>query len=263
MNTNALAPLRLHVLSDLHFGVVPAWFRLAPGADVMVVAGDFREGLAPSIEVLRRVVPRPTPIVFVAGNHEFYDECLPEQLASAGAVAAEHDVTFLDNGVAVIGGVRFLGCTLWTDYALFGEANRTSAMEAARSGMDDHYHISMRTKPKRKFQPSHALAIHQASRRWLVEALALPFDGPTVVVTHHAPTPQSVHPQFADDPVTPAFVSDMTDVVEASGAALWVHGHTHSPFDYRVGGTRVFCNPKGYGRENPAFQPEMVVEVER
>lgn len=261
--SDTMHPLRLHILSDLHFGVVPAWFRLAPGADVMVVAGDFREGVDASIKVLRRVVPLPTPIVLVAGNHEYYGECLPEQLAAAAAIAAEYDVTFLENGAAVIGGVRFLRCTLWTDYALFGEEARASAMEAARGGMNDHRLISMTRKPKRKFLPSHALAIHQASRQWLVEALAQPFDGSTVVVTHHAPTPQSVHPQFAADSVTPAFVSDMTEVVAESDAALWVHGHTHAPFDYGVGRTRVLCNPKGYGQENPRFDPEMVVEVGR
>jgi hypothetical protein len=98
--------------------------------------------------------------------------------------------------------------------------------------------------------------------------LAIPFDGPTVVVTHHAPHPDSVARRFENDPLTPAFVSDLSEVIDRWQPALWFHGHTHDNFDYRVGATRIVCNPKGYGPmppgrriENVAFDVGRVVEV--
>jgi Icc-related predicted phosphoesterase len=89
-----------------------------------------------------------------------------------------------------------------------------------------------------------------------------------VVVTHHLPHPGSIHPRFADDALTPAFCSDLSELVESSGAVLWVHGHTHESCDYVAGETRVVCNPKGYGPirhggryENMNFDPGLVVEI--
>jgi hypothetical protein len=84
-----------------------------------------------------------------------------------------------------------------------------------------------------------------------------------VVITHHAPTPRSVHPRFADSPVSAAFVSDCTALM--GRAALWIHGHTHDSFDYVVDGTRVICNPRGYCpkgvKENPDFDPEFCLDI--
>ena len=98
--------------------------------------------------------------------------------------------------------------------------------------------------------------------------LRVPFDGKTAVVTHHLPHPRSVYQRFADDPVTPAFCSDLSNLVKDSGAALWVHGPTHTSCDYMTGHTRVVCNPKGYGPqarsgviENYAFKPELVIKI--
>lgn len=85
----------------------------------------------------------------------------------------------------------------------------------------------------------------------------------TVVLTHHAPSPGSVRPRFAGDPPTPAFVTDLDRLMDASRVALWVHGHTHDPFDYTVHGTRVVCNPRGYAPHQLAqgFRPGLVVEI--
>jgi Icc-related predicted phosphoesterase len=82
-----------------------------------------------------------------------------------------------------------------------------------------------------------------------------------VVVTHHAVHWQSVHPRFRSDPVTAAFVSDRSALIEGYRPTLWVHGHVHNSSDYRVGATRIICNPHGYGPENPTFDGALVVEV--
>jgi Icc-related predicted phosphoesterase len=91
--------------------------------------------------------------------------------------------------------------------------------------------------------------------------LAEPFTGPTVVVSHHAPHPGSLHPRYANDLISAAYVSDLTAVIATGKPALWVHGHVHAAFDYRVGATHVICNAHGYGAENPNFDPALVVEV--
>ena len=105
--------------------------------------------------------------------------------------------------------------------------------------------------------------LHKRSRNFLEDELARPFDGATVVVTHHAPHPRSMHSRYGSDLLSAAYVSDLTTVIEAGQPNLWVHGHVHESFDYRVGATRVVCNPHGYGAgiENPKFDPGLVLEV--
>ncbi len=138
-------------------------------------------------------------------------------------------------------------------------------MEVAESGMYDHRLIRAGGEA---FTPRHALARHQADLAFIEAELAKPFAGPTVVVTHHVPHPGSVAGRFANDALTPAFVSDLSEVIDRYAPALWIHGHTHDSFDYRVGGTRIVCKPKGYGPmrpgrriENVAFDVGMVVEA--
>jgi hypothetical protein len=103
---------------------------------------------------------------------------------------------------------------------------------------------------------------HSASRQWLAERLVEPFDGRTVVVTHHLPHKLSIDRQFHRNPLNPAFASHMPELVRPP-VNLWIHGHTHCSCDYEVEGTRVLCNPRGYGPHeiNPAFNPDLVVGV--
>jgi len=115
----------------------------------------------------------------------------------------------------------------------------------------------------RRFRPKDAAALHRASVAWLREKLAEPFDGPTVVVTHHAPSLRSVPAAWRDDPVSAAYASNLDWLVEESGAALWVHGHVHESADYIISRTRVVCNPRGYWpkQPNPHFKPGLMVGV--
>lgn len=92
--------------------------------------------------------------------------------------------------------------------------------------------------------------------------MAKHFAGATVVVTHHAPHPGSIAPRYQRDLLTGAFASDCEDLILAGQPTLWIHGHMHHSADYRIGATRVLCNPHGYGRENPAFNSALIVEVE-
>lgn len=122
------------------------------------------------------------------------------------------------------------------------------------------------------FSPAVARKMHLQQKAWLRSKLDEPFAGKTVVVTHHAPAPGSLHPMFEKDLVSAAFISDLSALLGT--AALHIHGHTHHSFDYTVRGTRVIANPMGYckgtklvsapnelRRENPSFNPELVVEL--
>lgn len=107
--------------------------------------------------------------------------------------------------------------------------------------------------------PRAGIALHQASRDWLAEQLARPHDGPTLVVSHHAPSALSIPPQFVGNPLSPAFASNLDELV--AQADYWLHGHVHDALDYRIGRARVLANPGGYPHERGGFRPEFVFEV--
>ena len=117
----------------------------------------------------------------------------------------------------MIGGVRFVGATLWTDYLLYGEDERPRAMRHARFGMNDHNCIGWGDRRASSFRPTHALGLHERSRFFLDRALAQPFNGPTVVVTHHAPSVRSIAKRYRGDPLNPAFINAEVSFASPSG----------------------------------------------
>jgi predicted phosphodiesterase len=247
--------MKLHILNDLHI----EFEDFAPpvtDAEVVVLAGDIGVGMGGLRWAQARFPDRP--VIYVPGNHEFYhhDTALSDELK---AKALGHIHVLADDQV-IIDGVRFLGSILWTDFALFGEAERFFAMQAARQRMTD---FSIIRNHGGRFTPEDAIRLHMASRDWLAARLAGPFDGKTVVVTHHAPSSRSVHPRYVRDPLTSAFASNLENLMDGDRAALWIHGHMHESFDYEINGTRVVCNPRGYAPEalNPDFRPDLVVAV--
>jgi DNA repair exonuclease SbcCD nuclease subunit len=258
---------RIRVMSDLHleFGpldIVPA------GEDVLVVAGDigvYTDGAVWARSYARR---HDIPVVIIAGNHEFYRNSerpaytVESTLAALTAVAnSEPLMTFLENDIAIVAGVTFIGCTLWTDFALNND--QPLAMARARQAMND-YNLIFQNEHER-LTPRHALARHEFSVGILRERLRHRYpEGPIVVVTHHLPSSRSIAGRYANSEYNAAYASRLDDLVSESGAALWVHGHIHISQDYVIGGTRVVCNPRGYdGYElNPSFNPSLVVEIE-
>lgn len=254
--------MRIQIFSDLHADVRPIkHIAIAENVDAVVVAGDTAEGALRAFERLRLIVPVAIPIIMVLGNHEYYRRFLPPELEEARGLAPSFNVHLLEDSAVVLGGVRFVGATLWTDYRLFGDSRQVPVMQTCAATMNDHRLIGWSKKPWRRFRPQEAEFLHQRSRSFIEEALAAPFAGPTVVVTHHASHRNSVAPVYRDDWVTAAFVSDLSKLIEAHQPNLWIHGHVHNSFNYQVGQTRVICNPHGYGDENPAFDCTLVVDV--
>ena len=226
-------------------------------ADVVVLAGDIDLGVR-GLEWVAQAFP-DTSIVYVAGNHEFYGHSSPKLDKALREKALELGVCFLSNDAVVVGGVRFLGATLWTDLELTG--HRDSAAEVVRLQMRDYRKI--RIDPQyRKLRPADTLGWHRASKRWLEAQLAEPFAGKTVIVTHHAPSKRSIGPKDENDEVSAAYASHLDGLVESSGAALWIHGHTHHNVDDVIGGTRIITNQRGYTDAiSPTFQPDFSLEL--
>ncbi len=255
--------MHIAVLSDLHleFGdFVPVKVK----ADVFVLAGDIAKSAGGPLWA-RQLFP-PERTICIAGNHEFYGSEYNEVIAACRTAAAEAGQHFLESDSVVVGGVRFLGAILWADFRLYGDSDRQhDAMDMAGRMINDFRMTTIAgpEEERRRFQPGDALFLHEQSRAFLEAELAKPFSGETVVITHFLPSRQSISERFKGDPLNPYFCSDLTALIEKRQPALWIHGHTHDSCDYRIGKTRVVCNPRGYfPRElNPAFDPGLVIEV--
>jgi len=265
-------PVRIQIASDLHLEHVEWRFPEYRGvescdADILVLAGDVTRGT----RGLDLFADWPCPVIYVPGNHEYYGASFAEIDADFLHRAKKFpNVSILAPGTCELFGIRFIGCTLWTDYELFGKDHRDLAMAACGESIPDH--TAIKEVDEIPFSPSVALEKHREQRRWLKSRLAEPFDGKTVVVTHHAPSPLSLHPRYANDITSAAFISDLTELL--GEAALHIHGHTHNSFDYTVNGTRVLANPMGYSKgikwvsapdelehENPHFDSRLTVEL--
>lgn len=185
--------MKLQIASDLHLELLQDQFQgerlISPAADadVLVLAGDIAKGTQ-AIELFN---DWPVPVLYLAGNHEFYGSDFEIARAAFREAAAGTNIMFLDNDAVDFGGVRFLGTTLWTDYRL--ELNRTQRqlMENAELRLTDHRIIRVGNE---KFTAQRALSEHELSRAWLERELANPYGGKTVVVSHHGPHRMSVHP---------------------------------------------------------------------
>ncbi len=259
--------MRLLILSDLHHEV---WRDRAPPFDIctsrpdaVILAGDIDTG-AKAVAWADQAF-RGIPVLYVHGNHEGYGGNLDEvrQEIDTACAATDH-VTFLHDSICVIGGIRFLGAPLWTDFRLFGDRDRAEAMDAAEQEMSDYRRIKIGGTTPRALRASDTVKWHTAHRQWLAAQLSIPFEGRTVVITHMAPSIHSVSGDYLDDVLSTAYASRMDELV--TKANLWVHGHMHESFDYRIGDCRVVCNPRGYpGRsfqpENSDFNPNFIVEL--
>jgi hypothetical protein len=202
-------------------------------------------------------------VLYVPGNHEFYGGSIAGTLDELKRLSAGTHIRVLHDDEVIIEGVRFLGTTLWTDFMLFGEGEkRAAAMQEAQRFMRDFSRIRIGEAP---FSPEPSAALFKQHAAWLEGKLAVPHAGPTVVITHHAPSRRSIHPRFADSLVNTCFVSDAERLIDGNRARLWIHGHTHDSFDYFVNGTRVLCNPRGYAKdgvnENPLFDPNLLATI--
>lgn len=255
--------MKLHVLSDLHLEFADFYPALNL-ADVVVLAGDIGR-CSDGITWARRSFPNQE-IIYVAGNHEFYGSQRSHAIESMRNVSAEHGIHFLDDDVLYLHdptsntSVRFLGATLWTDFLLFGEGLKSKCCSYGELYLNDFRRIR---DGGRNFSPKKSIQLHEKSLAWLEQELESPFEGKTVVVTHHLPSMNSVAVRYKQDLLSACFSSELSHLL--GKMSLWIHGHTHDSCDYEMNGTRVVCNPRGYVRssraENPEFNPSLMIEL--
>ena len=245
--------MKILILSDLHNEFLRSSRLIAhqPQVDVVVLAGDIDLDCR-GLEWARHTFN--TRIVYVPGNHEFYNhdfDATRERMRSAAELLG---IDLLDPGVVEIGDVVFVGATLWTDFELFG--NREREMSIAQKGLNDFRRI-------KGFTPARSLTRHEEERAFIERELEKHRGRKCVVVSHHLPSWSSVAERYRGDKLSAAFASNLDAIIEREQPALWIHGHTHDGFDYRIGETRVICNPGGYpdDRDNPGFDLRKVVEI--
>ena len=288
--------MNIQLLSDLHLESHPH-FAAQPlaGADVLVLAGDIgsyqQDSALTRLAVpdfgLARFSPRPvqeggaawpTPVIFVPGNHEYDGLEFDEAHQRLRQACERWGLIWLEQESVVLQGVRFVGCTLWSDFDGLSSAPGPAANDAeatAPGALAEH--LKARDKAFRAanfyLRKNHSLQagapmlaeqvreLALQSQRWLRQALATGFDGPTVAVTHFAPSLLSADPRYGLTPGTAGFCNALDDLLPA--AQLWLHGHLHCPQDYVSRGCRVVANPLGYARkgEQKNYRPELLIAV--
>ena len=227
--------LRLRVVSDLA-GAPPPRGHTHPDVDVVVSAGDVTDSAVDTLRWLRGTFPASMPIVAVLGDREYRGADRGRTLADARRLARRLRIHLLEDHGCFVGGVRFVGATFWTDFRLHGDA--AAARAAAGGTFAD---LDARNADGTPFDPLRSTGPHWLSRTWLGLTLIIPHDGPTVVVTHHAPTGEGHSMVPFVDPLAPTHASHCDDLVRTSGAALWIHGGPAC--DHVVGRTRVIACP--------------------
>ena len=282
--------VHLQLMSDLHLEVHPHFVPTpAPAADVLVLAGDigsYQAGSKISDDDfgLARFSPQngwPTPVLFVPGNHEYDTLDFDATHTRLQEICQRLGITWLERQVVtlrdLIGGnapaVRFIGTTLWTDFDALAPtdvqaaqlknplADQLKARSKAFSAANFYLKKAFTTRHGIPFLAEQVREQSLICQTWLRNALAQPFDGSTVVITHFAPSLKSSDPRYGLTPGTAGFCNALDDLLPQ--ANYWLHGHLHSPSDYVADGCRVVANPLGYVRKNEqaTFRPTCVVTV--
>lgn len=257
-----MRPPRVYILSDLHLEFAdwtpdPAAITVA---DLIVLAGDIGVGTTGLYWASRSFPGKP--VVYVAGNHEFYGGNISRTSLELQATARDLNITYLDNSEQLFEfpgcrPLRVLGATLWTDFLLLGRKRLSEALQTAKSRIADFSCVTFGTTGW--MLPAQSVILHQASVAWLTARLAKPFDRATLVVTHHLPSRQVIEEKYQNDILSPAFASNLDHLVRQ--ADMWVCGHSHSSFDSRIGACRIIANQRGYPGESTGWNPSLVLPV--
>lgn len=286
--------MKISIASDLHLEFGDLDFNNTDGAEVLILSGDIcvladldmrdrrqtEMGFARARserfhEFFERCSTRFPHVIYIMGNHEYYHDDFATALSEVRRKLAHlSNLYILEREVKVINNVTFIGGTLWTDMN-----NQDSlTLYHMRTMMNDFRVISNSATPVHfrtqegefktrvgRFMPEDAVAEHVKMKQYIQTIVQGNHDTKYVVVGHHAPSAQSIHAQYAHDSIMNGGYSSNLDefIMDHPQIRLWTHGHTHHPFDYMIGETRVVCNPRGYaGHEEQSLAWQLkTVEV--
>jgi len=244
------------VLSDLHLEF-DEYQPLLDEADVVILAGDIYVGDKGVKWVEKHM--KNMPVIYVLGNHEYWKHAHPKLINDLQVRTKNTNIHILENNVVAIEGVNFFGATMWTDYNI--NNNKQAAMLVCWQMLNDYKRI--RTSPKfAKFSPKDNVRIHNESIVWLMNELDNHRGQKNVVITHHAPSAQSLLPEGETDILNAAYASNLDDVIKKYAPLLWVHGHTHKSNDYMIGETQIVSNARGNPYSiNRSFKDVFIVDI--
>jgi hypothetical protein len=263
--------LRFRVLSDLHLefratpqalwqqldGLLP-YFRdprsilnAQAGREVMCLCGDLgvpvkadRSLNEDYVALLKMFVQRWPRTVFIAGNHENYwaSPDLPvgaakreHTLQICHQAAAESGAQFLHKSSVVLDDTELLGCTLWSDIA-----------DNAFWSMNDSYYVFG--------SPMTYKDAFREELSWLQASLRASKARRVVVLTHHLPSLDLIHPRFRSSKITSGFATDLNSIIaeHAQKARIWFCGHSHESCEVQRDGVQLALSPLGYPHEKKA-----------
>lgn len=284
--------MRIKVVSDLHLEFSDVFIPNNENVDVLILSGDiciaedlydyahfnydpYTHGALAELgrrqrrsvtyrDFLKRCSFQYPHVVYVAGNHEFYNGKWVKGIQYLRDECAMYpNIHFLENDVAIIDDVVFVGGTLWTDM----NKGDPLTLHAVRDMINDFRVIKNDEKGYTPLKPADTVIRHRYTLQYIKHIVSEHKDKQCVVVGHHSPSHQSIHPMYAHDTLmNGAYHSDLSEfILDHPQIKLWTHGHTHHPFDYVIGETRIVCNPRGYESddysEGTGWDPTKVIEL--
>jgi len=278
--------VKIQVISDLHLEHSRPPLLANTGSDVLILGGDIcvahhiyrhpRSDLPNNAENGQRaqsyrdffahVNDNWAHVIYVAGNHEHYSGRWDRTVPTLREELAHYpNIHFCDQDRVVIDDTVFLGVSLWTDF----NGGDPLDMLAMTDLMNDYHQITEKqllgnSDVYHKLRPATTLAKHRSDLEWLRVQLSLD-KRKTVVVTHHCPSQQSVHPKYAGQTImNGAFTSNLDHIMmDHDHIKLWTFGHTHFGHRYRINDTLCVCNPHGYPNESgTGFDPNLVIDLD-
>jgi len=284
--------MKIQLASDLHLEFSDINIQNNNNADVLILSGDIMvaqdlhdhppplKGAWDVIELpdlgrrqaqaqkfrdfLKRCAFQFPHVIYVAGNHEFYHGKWHQTLDILRNECGKYpNVHFLEMDTVKIEDVTFIGGTLWTDC----NKGDPLTLHALRDMMNDYRIIRKEFEGYTTLKPVDTVVRHKKMLDYIKTIVAERGDEKFVVVGHHSPSHQSIHPQYANDQLmNGGYHSDLSEfILDRPQIKLWTHGHTHHPFDYVIGETRIVCNPRGYENdgysEETGWNPDLTLEI--
>lgn len=248
--------MKIQILSDIHLEFEEFQWN-SSNADVVVLAGDIHlgdKGVKWIVDHIRHV-----PVVYILGNHEYYGNVFPKLMRSLKLLIQNSHITILENEAVTIEDVTFFGCTLWTDFNLFG--NPRADGYYCQQYMNDYKRI--RREPSySKIRSIDVAVINKKSVDWLASEYGKHKTKKNIIVTHHAPSVRSLSERNRNETISAADASHLDSLVEKLSPDYWIHGHLHTSSDYHIGHTRIICNPRGYpDARNSDFNDNLVMTI--